>query len=595
MKILIEDGVILKEEQGERWRIDLQRLPDLHVPTTLTAVLQARLDALPEAERVALQQAAVVGRIFWDVVIQVLQAADQPPETALKGLARRELIYPREASAFVGTEEFIIKHALLRDVVYESVLKRLRRVYHHKTAEWLAETTESNGRVEEYAALIASHYDKASEELPAAEWYIRAGKRAKVQGALQEASMAFNRALELLPESEDNLYWSALYERSKVFGMIGDSEGLRQDAQMLLKLAQESNDVDRLAEANVRWGVYLSGLGNESDAIPVFKTALAAARQKGNGDLEAKILGMLTISLTRTGEIDAAATIAEEALQRVHDIKEEPTVSNVLINIAVCFGESGNISRAITLILQAIDINHRLGDRYGELVCLSNVGYDYVSLGLLEQGITALKQSMQIAEGIGARRTRLYSQLNLGLAYLRHAELTKAQRLLEDTLTEMAAVRDEFARAACLAYLALAFELSGKAAEAAEHYTQARELFNHLGILAYAHDSLAGLARCALSRGEAATALEYASQLWNDLSQKGSQGMEFPIWAYLTCAQVFEATGDSDRCHRALKAGYADLMARAEKISTLEWRASFLSNIPEHQDLTAWHQKVQIQ
>ncbi len=67
VKMLVESGVIVKEE--ERWQVETQRLEQLQVPPTLAGVLQARLDSLPVEERVVLQQASVVGRLFWDQVV----------------------------------------------------------------------------------------------------------------------------------------------------------------------------------------------------------------------------------------------------------------------------------------------------------------------------------------------------------------------------------------------------------------------------------------------------------------------------------------------------------------------------------------------
>ena len=76
VKMLIDDGVIVAEAEG--WRVLPDKLPGTRVPPTLTGVLQARLDALGSRERSALQQAAVVGHVFWD---QALAAIDPAPST----------------------------------------------------------------------------------------------------------------------------------------------------------------------------------------------------------------------------------------------------------------------------------------------------------------------------------------------------------------------------------------------------------------------------------------------------------------------------------------------------------------------------------
>ena len=64
VKMLVEQGVLVPE--GAQWQVVEERLADIQVPSTLMGVLQARLDGLAREEKRLLQQASVVGRVFWD-------------------------------------------------------------------------------------------------------------------------------------------------------------------------------------------------------------------------------------------------------------------------------------------------------------------------------------------------------------------------------------------------------------------------------------------------------------------------------------------------------------------------------------------------
>src|SRR5262249_34902173 len=155
----------------DRWQIAHDRLSNLHVPPTLMGVLQARLDSLPKEERLILQQASVLGRIFWEQAVERLSVdGDSASETTarlLGNLRQRELVFGRETSAFSGTNEYIFKHALLRDVTYETVLKKARQQYHRAVAEWLWEMT--GARMNEYIGLIAEHFEAAGDTARAIE------------------------------------------------------------------------------------------------------------------------------------------------------------------------------------------------------------------------------------------------------------------------------------------------------------------------------------------------------------------------------------------------------------------------------------------
>jgi ABC-type oligopeptide transport system substrate-binding subunit/class 3 adenylate cyclase/ribosomal protein L40E len=206
VKILVEDGVIVKGE--EQWQVDLSRLIDVRVPSTLKGVLQARLDRLPALHRTILQQASVMGRLFWDLaVVRISESATEGLEEAevlstLSALRGAEMIFQRQTSAFARAQEYVFKHAVLREVTYESLLESLRSIYHGLAADWLME--QSGERAGEYTALIGEHLELAGRTAKATDYLLQAGDRARRLYAHQEATYAYQRALALLKEQENH-------------------------------------------------------------------------------------------------------------------------------------------------------------------------------------------------------------------------------------------------------------------------------------------------------------------------------------------------------------------------------------------------------
>jgi ABC-type oligopeptide transport system substrate-binding subunit/class 3 adenylate cyclase len=205
IKMLIDDGLILTAL--DQWRLDVSRLAEVRVPSTLTGVLQARLDRLPTDERAIIQQASVVGRLFWDLaVVRIHESTAQGVAEAevlscLSTLRDREMVFQRETTAIAGAQEYIFKNALLREATYESVLKRLRKVYHGLVADWLME--QAGERAGEYTGLIADHLELAGRTEEATEYLLQAGDRARALYAHQEAIGAYQRALALLTQQQD--------------------------------------------------------------------------------------------------------------------------------------------------------------------------------------------------------------------------------------------------------------------------------------------------------------------------------------------------------------------------------------------------------
>ncbi|MGZ4398626.1 MAG: ATP-binding protein [Gaiellaceae bacterium] len=149
---LIDTGVLERENGG--WSFG--DVPSgLEVPDSIQAVLAARIDLLPPAEKSALQAAAVIGRVFWAGPVYELVSGAAPD---LGLLEEREFVRRRNVSSLAGEPEFMIKHALTREVAYASLPKGVRGHRHAAFAEWLERRGE--GRDED-APLLAYHYAEA--------------------------------------------------------------------------------------------------------------------------------------------------------------------------------------------------------------------------------------------------------------------------------------------------------------------------------------------------------------------------------------------------------------------------------------------------
>jgi class 3 adenylate cyclase/predicted ATPase len=592
VKMLIEEGVIIKSE--ESWQVLPGRLTEIRIPATLTGVLQARLDGLPQVERELIQQASVVGRVFWDQALlqmsngQAKGLQNKSIHDGLTDLRLKEMVYRRENSVFAGSEELIFKHAMLREVTYASVIKRLRRLYHRLTAEWLVEVTEASGRVDEYTGLIAEHYFQAEELLPAADWLTRAGERAHLQGAVQEAGVFFDRALSLLPAAEGNRRWRAMEGRGAVLMILGqDDLALRAYLEDLMSLARSLENDSHMAEAHLRKAMYIANRGENQQAIREYQLALESAGRAGNRLIEARTLASMAIIHARLGERQAAQSAAESALEAAFQTGDIKIMAKVHNNAAVACMELGDAAKAIRYLSQSIEYEQQVGDIPGMGNTLNNLGYQYLMLGIIEPAMDALEKARSINQGVGARRDLAYAELNIALAKLRAQDPAGALASLHTSTAELADQGDEFGRAAGLTYQGLALEASGGLQEAATCFRQALEIHLSIGFMTYAMDARSGMARCALALGRLEEAQAEAAALWQHLKEHGGAGLEFPVWAYLTCAQVFQAAGQPGQFDAVLTAGHRELMDRAEKISDAEWRRSFLENVPEHRQITA--------
>ncbi|MGZ4390240.1 MAG: AAA family ATPase, partial [Gaiellaceae bacterium] len=116
---------------------------DIAVPSTIHALLQARLDRLGAEERAVMERGAVEGQVFHQSAVRELapEGARDGVEQNLVGLVRKELIRPDQAQ-IAGDEAFRFRHLLIRDAAYESLPKETRADLHARFADWIEDRTE---------------------------------------------------------------------------------------------------------------------------------------------------------------------------------------------------------------------------------------------------------------------------------------------------------------------------------------------------------------------------------------------------------------------------------------------------------------------
>jgi serine/threonine protein kinase/tetratricopeptide (TPR) repeat protein len=512
IKMLIDQRVIVAG--ADEWSIDASRLGDVRVPPTLTGVLQARLDGLTNEEKNVLQRASVIGRIFWGGAVEHLGSgatsvnrrktavvgrrapAPLSGETGdgagvadvLESLRRKELIYRREVSAFAGAREYTFKHALLRDVTYESVLVRDRREYHRRAAEWLVR--RSGGRVGEYAGLIAEHYDRAQSVEDAAEWYGRAGRQARESYAPEAAIDFYHKALALVPEVErganaDALalhalrmeWYEGLGEALRVQARYGEAieayQAMRAAAEALsapaaqarawneMALVQSSQGDNRAASESTRRAEKLarsegrgtaarvevaralslqsqasSRLGDARSAMMLADRALSLVDETGEDGrrVRADCLKSLGMAYHMLGRFEQAEEFKSQALELFSEMGDRRSVGNLLNSLGETARLRGDYESALGRYQEALAIARETGNRNGEILYFSNLGGTRVGLGLYLEGEADLRQTIEMGAAAGyvglSENYRFLAEALLGQGRLEEA-MASARRALE--------------------------------------------------------------------------------------------------------------------------------------------------------------------
>jgi class 3 adenylate cyclase len=167
------------------------------LPTSIRNIVAARIDALPAAERDALLDASVAGKVFWP------GATGGATAETLDALEGRDLIR-RDPVSRLGVQhaQFAFKHQLIREVAYATLPRARRRERHQAIAVFLEEAVAETGDV---APALGHHWHEAGDLERAARYYVAAGDQANRGWAKEQAAEYYQAALVAIPEDDRDL------------------------------------------------------------------------------------------------------------------------------------------------------------------------------------------------------------------------------------------------------------------------------------------------------------------------------------------------------------------------------------------------------
>jgi class 3 adenylate cyclase len=489
IKMLIEEGAI--EKSPEAWRVNLAQLREIRIPDTLVGLLQARLDGLDPQQRTLLQRSAVIGRVFWDRAVVYLGTQVEkeheislPVTQELLGeLRRREIIYWRERSSFEDTREYLFKHSLLRDVSYESLLKRHRRAYHAHAARWLEQMTQRSQRMEEYSSLIALHYEQAGEYELAAAWYQRSGRQASANFANSEAVHAFTKALELTPESDALQRFEILSAREMILHLQGARQRQQIDLKALVQLSEVIGEDVYRAVAAQRQANFSLSTGDYPAAAAAAEQTITLAQRANSVNMEAE--GYYTWGRSIDFQLGGPEALEkfEQALKLARAAQLRRLEANVLMSLGPHYSDLSDYEQARKYLTAALQIYRQLNDTYGEGRALGNLGVTYWGQGNYTEAKSHFEAALQVIRKTGYRRGEGILLGNLGVIAREQLNYAESQHFHEQALEISREILDRFSEFIHLGNLGEALRDQGDFNRAPVLYDEALKMALEVGSL----------------------------------------------------------------------------------------------------------------
>jgi class 3 adenylate cyclase len=505
--LFVEEMVAMVDAAGE----------EVAVPPTIQALLAARLDQLPPAERAALARGSVEGQVFHRSAVQALDPTDAEVPARLLRLVRKELVRP-DTSMLPGDDAFRFRHILIRDAAYEALPKATRAELHERFASWLEERAPDLVELDEIAGY---HLEQATGYLTelgldserAHALKERASRRlgAAARGALarddpQAAVNLLGRAVELAGDERRRA--SLLAELAEARFDADDLQGARDAAVDSEKMGDEQSAA-RAALVRIRSDLQIDSTATTTVAMAETEAALAVLERLGDQAGLAHGWSLHGTILFYLGYPERARPSFERAEAAARQVGDQRLADYASIG-PIISGVYG-YAPLVDGIAACDDALGRVRNPAARSLILQKRARMEASAGGVEAGRASYEAARSIALEYGLRLRRGTQAQDGAVVYLAAGELETAERELREGIEILASLGETGFRSTNIGVLAETLLAQGRLDEAVAAAEEARAIAQPDDFEPNVH-GLAVLARVAARRGEAERGLELARQ-----------------------------------------------------------------------------------
>ncbi|MEZ4769232.1 MAG: adenylate/guanylate cyclase domain-containing protein [Caldilineales bacterium] len=439
VRSLIEQGLVVKDDDGSHWRSTGDG-SDFDIPTNLRTLLVARMDRLAEDARRTLQVASVVGRSFYYRILQrLVDYAASELDQYLRSLQNTQLIHE---AARAPELEYMFCHALTQEAAYSTILLKQRRTFHRRVAEALELLFPD--RLEELAPQLAGHYAESRQADKALSYYTMAGDAALRLFAVNEALSHYDQAMRWLePEHVSNEQLIHLYRRrGRALELLLRHDEALESYQTLEVLGETRGDDSlRLAGISAQALEYWYGHSAFLEARQRAEEALALARQIGDRATEARSLWNLLLSYTWDDSVQALDH-GERGLAIARELAASPQASTedlellalILLDLTLPLAATGHCRAAREHAIEAQRLFEKLGNLPLASTAGQRLGIAYKMEGRFELSEKVANQSMAIDRSLGNHGGVIGGALGLLDLYPETGDYAKFLALLDEII-----------------------------------------------------------------------------------------------------------------------------------------------------------------
>jgi tetratricopeptide (TPR) repeat protein len=427
---LLETETLIRKDGS--WRLT-KPLIEVNIPSTVQGVISARLDRLEKETKRILQEASVIGRSFLYEILKCITELKKQIDRSLMGLERLDLIRTRSLQPDL---EYIFKHAVTQEVVYNGLLRKERQNIHEKIGQVMEELFRD--RLPEFYETLAYHYTQGKSIFKAADYLTKAGEKSYKRYSLDEAHSYFKEAYDLLSDKpertreDDRLLIDLISKWGYTLHLSADFKGMINLFKAHESLVESHASKEQLV---MFYGWLGFGLGRREklqDGYQYLRKALQIAEEIG----DIKGIGYNCMWLAHAC---ADMDILEEAVifgERAREVANRFESDQYLFGMALAFSAyahyfRGDVKKTAELGQALLDYGRKHSDLRSISFHYWVMGWSRLIAGDLPQAIELFKKCIQVSPD---PMTSIATKTSLGASYLAVGQLKEARSTLEEVI-----------------------------------------------------------------------------------------------------------------------------------------------------------------
>jgi class 3 adenylate cyclase/tetratricopeptide (TPR) repeat protein len=403
---------------------------DLRLPSTIQDVIMARVDSLPDGAKEVLQTGATIEREFsYELIKHVTGLSEKDLMSNLSALKDSELLYER---GIYPQSIYIFKHALTREVVYDSILGKRKKKLHKEIGNAIEELYKEN---------IHEHYGILSEHFISSENYEKGAKYCRFAGKKAEKSASFINAiectrkrilcLEKLPLKED-VPKRIIDARSSLglymFQMYYFIEA-KEAIEPIIDLAIKSGYKGKLSQIYTIMGTYKYWVEEDLPAALKYLEDAFKISEKSNNVVSLFFSsGWLGIALSNNCEFEKGLYYLEKtidinvAADNIWGISTMKSCASMYY-----YYLSGRINQGYQTSYQAMRLAEKSGDIFSKAIAYTSHGISFYGKGFFKKATECILKGSDFCEKINLLQWNGLAQFNLGEIYFDIGEYQKSE------------------------------------------------------------------------------------------------------------------------------------------------------------------------